>query len=236
MKKIILFLSIAFSTSLSHAQDIKNYIPETATFIVKVNGARINNNVNFDEIRATEMYKDLLFKMLNKKTAEERAITTLIQTPDETGLNIKTDMYYYDLPDNTVKKTKVSKKNNGYYDDYDYDHYNERSEPMYILAIPLLNSKKFASFISDMFYRNSKAKVTKAGKGIFYIQNYSTLIVWNSDKAFFCKLPYRGYKNDYSKGDIKSIIKLVSAPLASKSILTNTRILNGLGVDSDIAY
>ena len=98
MKKIILFFSLCFTVQLVQAQDLKNYIPETANFIVKVDGARINKNVNFDEIRATEMYKDFLFKMLNNKTAEERAITTLFETPDETGLNIKTDIYVYDIP------------------------------------------------------------------------------------------------------------------------------------------
>ena len=236
MKKIILFLPIIFSSIFLNAQDLKNYIPETATFIVKVNGARINNNVNFDEIRATEMYKDFLFKMMNNKTSEERAITTLFETPDETGLNIKTDMYYYDVPDNTAKKTKAPKKNAYDENDYDHDSYYEQDKPMYIVAIPLLNSKKFATFISDMFYRNNKAKITKGGKGISYIQNYSTLIVWNADKVFFCQLPYRSSKNEYSTGDIKKIIKLVTVPLASKSVLTNTRILNGLGVDSDIAY
>lgn len=241
MKKIVLFLSIVCSSLLLNAQDLKSYIPETATFVIKVNGARINNNVNFDEIRATEMYKDFLFKIMNKKTAEERAITTLLETPDETGLNIKTDMYYYDVPDNTIEKVKTpKKKKNEYdYDDYDYEHYHTtiESNPMYVVAIPLLNSKKFASFISDMFYRNQKAKIVKAGKGIYYIQNYSTLIVWTSDKAFFCMLPYHGYNsNGYSKGEIKKVIKLVTTPLASKSVLTNTRILNGLGVDADIAY
>lgn len=241
MKKVLLFLSIVFSSIILNAQDLKSYIPETATFIVKVNGARINNNVNFEEIRATEMYKDFLFKIMNNKTAEERAITTLFETPDETGLNIKADMYYYDVPDNTVKQAKESKKSKKKdeyeeYNEYDEELYYEENDPMYIVAMPLLNSKKFASFISDMFYRNNKAKIVKAGKSISYIQNYSTLIVWTTDKVFFCKLPYRGYKNNYSKGDIKKVIKLVTTPLASKSVLTNTRILNGLGVDSDIAY
>lgn len=243
MKKVVLFLSFVFSSIVLNAQDLKSYIPENSTFIVKVNGARINNNVNFDEIRATEMYKDFLFKIMNKKTAEERAITTLLETPDETGLNIKADMYYYDIPDNTAKQAKESKKSKKKdeyeYDEYDYeqDNYSEASNPMYVVAIPLLNSKKFASFISDIFYRNNKAKIVKAGKGISFIKNYSTLIVWTTDKVFFCMLPYKGYgSNGYSQGDIKKVIKLVTTPLTSKSVLTNTRILNGLGVDSDIAY
>ncbi|WP_018344875.1 hypothetical protein [Cytophaga aurantiaca] len=239
MKKIFLFLTIASSSIFLNAQDLKNYIPESSTYIIKINGARINKNVNFDELRATEMYKDFLFKMLNNKTAEERAITTLFETPDETGLNIKTDMYYYTIKDITVKKPNVSKKkkNDDYdYDyDYEYDTYSTYEEPINIVAIPLLNSTKFASFIKDLWYRN-KAKISKAGKGISYIQSSTSLIVWKSDKVFLCKLPYRGYKNDYTKAEIKKIVALVTTPLASNSVLNNTRLLNGLGVDADVSY
>lgn len=234
MKKIVLFLPIVFSSFFLNAQDIKNYIPETASYIVKVNGARINNNVNFDEIRVTEMYKDVLFKILNNKTAEERAIVKLLETPDETGLNIKADIYVYEIPNTETKKVKAPNKHKEYDEYQEQDYYGE-SEPTTILAVPLLNSTKFASFIQDLLYNNSKAKITKAGKGFSYINNNTMLIVWSSNKVFFCKLPYRGYKDDYSKGDIKKIIKIIAIPLTSKSIVTNTRILNGLGVNADIS-
>ena len=237
MKKIILFFSLCFTVQLVQAQDLKNYIPETANFIVKVDGARINKNVNFDEIRATEMYKDFLFKMLNNKTAEERAITTLFETPDETGLNIKTDMYVYDIPYADSKKVKAPKKNEDDYGMYEEDNYYNTPKTITVGAASLLNSKKFTRFVSDLLLKNEKSKVTKVSKTTFYIKDYSNLIIWTNDKVFFCNLPYVGYdRKDYSKGDILSIIKTVAFPLPNKNVITNTRILNGLGVDSDISY
>lgn len=236
MKKLILFLSFCITAQLVQAQDLKNFIPETANYIVKVDGARINKNVNFDEIRATEMYKDFLFKMLNKKTAEERAIITLFETPDETGLNIKSDMYVYDIPYTDSKKEKKPKKSDYDYDMYDEDSYYNYPKTITVGAVSLLNSKKFARFISDLWHNNSKSKVTKLGKNLFYIKYSTSLIIWTTDKVFFCDLPYISYDNkDYSKSDIVKIIKTVSSPLTT-SIVKNTRILNGLGIDSDICY
>jgi hypothetical protein len=237
MKKIILFVFFCTTTQLLLAQDLKNYIPESASYIVKINGARINKNVNFEEIRTTEMYKDFIFKILNNKTAEERAIITLFETPDETGLNIKTDMYVYDIPYANSKKTKPTKKNTDDFGMYEDDPNNNTSKTITVGSLTLLNHKKFSIFISDLFYKNAKSKISKVGKDIFYIKENSSLIVWTTEKVFFCYLPYVGYdKKDYTKSDIVKIIKTVAFPLATKNIVNNTRILNGLGIDADISY
>jgi hypothetical protein len=237
MKKIILFVSFCITAQLLLAQDLKNYIPESASYIVKVNGARINKNVNFEEIRATEMYKDFIFKILNNKTAEERAIITLFETPDETGLNIKTDMYVYDIPYTDSKKVKPSKKNKDDFEIYDDNINSSTPKTITVGALTLLNNKKFSIFISNLLYKNTKSKISKVGKSLFYIKDNSSLIIWTTEKVFLCYLPYVGYdKKDYTKSDIIKIIKTVAFPLPSKSIVNNTHILNGLGIDSDISY
>jgi hypothetical protein len=238
MKNTLLTLPLLLLSFLIKAQDIKNFIPENTNFIVKVNGARINNNVDFDAIRSTEMYKDLLFKMIDHKTAEQRAFVKLLETPDETGLNIKTDMYAYDIPEVVSTRNTKTKKQKYDYDYYDYEDetYEEPARSTIVLAIPLLNSTKFSHFIKDLFYKNNKAKISKASKGVYYIKNYNTLIIWNSDKVFFCTLPYRSYyQKAYSTGDIKSAIASIIKPKTS-SIINNSKILNGLGFDADIAY
>jgi len=228
MKNTLLIVSIFLSTFFVKAQDLKNYIPDNASFIVKINGNRINNNVNFDEIRASDLYKDFIFKMLNKKTAEERAIIKLFETPDETGLNIKSEMYVYSIPEEVKSKSKKEED----------DYYAPKMRSTTVVAIPLLNSKHFSSFIQDIFKSNSNVKVMKAGKGMYFIKKNSTLIIWNTQNVFFCTLPYRGYyEKEYSKSEIKSVIKTIANPLAStKSIVSNTKVLNALGFDSDLAY
>ena len=241
MKNTLLTFSLLILSFLGSAQDIKNFIPQNASFIVKVSGARINNNVDFDAIRRTEMYKDFLFKMVDHKTAEQRAIVKLLETPDETGLNIKTDMYVYDIPETTkqIQEKPKKQKKNSYDDYYEYDDedYEEPARSTIVLAIPLLNSNKFSLFIKDLFYKNNKAKISKAGKGVYYIKNNSTLIVWNSDKVFFCTLPYRSYYDKgYTTADIKAAISTIIKPNTSESIINNSKILNGLGLDADIAY
>jgi len=220
MKKIFLLLPALLLCFLSEAQDLKNYIPEDANYIVKVNGIRINKNVNFDEIRATDMYKDFIFKMLNNKTAEERAIIKLFETPDETGLNLKSEMYAYSFS----RKNKKS-------DD-------ERIQITTVFAIPLLNHSKFSVFIKDIYHKNSKAKIVKASKGVYFIKNRNTIVVWNTENVFICNLPYRSYYDDkgYSTSEIKTIIKSIAFPLASKSVVNNSKILNALGYEADIAY
>lgn len=229
MKNTLLLVSIFFSTLLVKAQDIKNYIPDNSSYVVKINGARINNNVNFDEIRASDLYKDFIFKMLNNKTAEERAIIKLFETPDETGLNLKSEMYIYAIPEE-VKAT--SKKD----DDY-YDYYAPKMRATTVVAIPLLNSKNFTDFVKDIFANTPKTKALKAGKGMYYIKNGSSLIIWNSEKVFLCDLPYSiYYDKGYSKSDIKKVIKSIANPITSKSITSNTKILNALAVDADLAY
>ncbi len=238
MKNTLLLLSFFLSLFVT-AQDIKNYIPADATYIIKVNGGRINNNVNFDEIRASELYKDFLFKMLHNKTAEERAIIKLFETPDETGLNIKTEMYYYDIPEETVLPSSKSKSKEDDDDFYSYSS-SKSMRSIAVVAIPLLNKNNFTNFIKDIFYK-SNVKVMKAGKGFSFIKKSNTLIVWNSEKVFFCMLPYRSYysssKGKYSTSELKKIIKAIAHPLpSSKNILSNSKILNGLGFDSDFTY
>jgi len=227
MKNPLLLVSIFLSTFFVKAQDLKNYIPDNSTYILKINGARINNNVNFDEIRASDLYKDFIFKMLNNKTAEERAIIKLFETPDETGLNLKSEMYVYAIPE----EVKTTSKNED-----EYDYYAPKIQTTTVVAIPLLNSNKFTSFVKDIFVNNSKTKVVKAGKGIYFIKNGSSVIVWNSEKVFFSTLPYRSYYNKgYSKSEIKKIVKSIANP-ASKNILSNSKILNALGVEADMSY
>jgi hypothetical protein len=220
MKKIFLLFPIFLLCFLSEAQDLKNYIPEDANYIVKVNGTRINKNVNFDEIRATDMYKDFIFRMLNNKTAEERAIFKLFETPDETGLNLKSEMYAYSF---SQKNKKAD---------------DERIRTTTVFAIPLLNNKKFSVFIKDIYHKNSKAKIVKASKGVYFIKNHNTVVVWNTENVFICNLPYRSYYDGkgYSTSEIKTIIKSIAFPLASKSVVNNTKLLNGLGYEADISY
>ncbi len=230
MKKYFLLISGFLLSFFLSAQDIKNYIPEQVNYIVKIDGERINKNVNFDIIRSSEMYKDFIFKMLNNKTAEQRAIIKLFETPDETGLNIKSQMYLYEIPQAVSKSAKASS--------YDDDYYESKVRSVTVVAIPLLNSKHFTNFIKDVYHDNSKIKVMKFAKGINFINvNNSTLIVWTAEKVFFCKLPYRSYYDkEYSKGDIKTFIKSIAFPIENKSILSNTKVLNALGKDSDISY
>ena len=137
MKKIILILPLLLLSAFLSAQDLKSYIPSNATFIVHIDGKRINNEVDFDAIRNSDMYKDFIFKMLNNKSAEERAITKLFETPDETGLNIKSDIYVYSIPADDDDKILT------------------------ITSIHLLNSNKFSGFVKDLFNNNKKLKTKK---------------------------------------------------------------------------
>lgn len=235
MKKYLLLVSGFLLTLFLNAQDIKNYIPENVNYIVKIDGARINRNVNFDVIRASEMYKDFIFKMLNNKTAEQRAIFKLFETPDETGLNIKAQMYLYEIP----QEVKADPKKSSYDYDEDGNYYQPKVRTMTVAAIPLLNSSHFTNFIKDVYHDNSKVKVMKFGKGMNFMNiSNSTLIIWNADKVFFCKLPYRSYYDEkpYSKKDIKAFIKSIAFPIEQKNILSNTKVLNALGKDADISY
>src|SRR4051812_16885306 len=98
MKKsalLILLLSLICSSGIIHAQDLRTFIPADINFLVHIDGSRINSKVNFDDIRNSDMYKDFIFKTLNKKSPEERAMARLFETPDETGMNVKSDIYFY---------------------------------------------------------------------------------------------------------------------------------------------
>ena len=214
MKKFILILPLLLLSVFLSAQDLKSYIPSNATFIVHIDGKRINNEVDFDAIRNSDMYKDFIFKMLNNKSAEERAITKLFETPDETGLNIKSDIYVYSIPADDDDKIVT------------------------ITSIHLLNSNKFSGFVKDLFNKNRKLKTKKAGKGIYYLYNGSSgLIIWNNEKAFYCDLPYSyKYQNGYNKAYILKTINTVFRSPVENSILSNTKIVAALIKESDITY
>ena len=212
MKKLLLLSPLLFTISFfASAQDLKSYIPSTASFIVHIDGKRINNEVNFDSIRNSEMYKDFIFKMLNNKSAEDRAISKLFETPDETGLNIKSDIFIYSMP---------------------YDE-----SIMTVASIHILSSSKLSSFLKDLFNKNKSAKIKKAGKKQFYLYANSSLIVWNNEKAFFCNLPYSFKKsNGYSKADLLKVIKTVFTPLSENNAVTDPQLIKALGKESDITY
>ncbi|MFN8416048.1 MAG: hypothetical protein U0U66_06925 [Cytophagaceae bacterium] len=232
---VILFF---YHISVFSQSDLLNFIPKDANTFVTVNGVNLNNKINFDSIRNTDMYKDFIFQMSSNRSAEDRAIVKLFEQPDETGINFKSEMFMYSFLTEPVaaKKTKKSK--------YDYLYYDEEITPskevvnVYLLA--LSDKKKFTQFIVDLFGKD--LKIVKSGKIASYFVKGSSLFYFDDKKLIITLLPYSAREYDYKNYKYKPInpkvlssyIKQVTQNYSTGGILSNDTVVAKLAAKSDI--
>lgn len=220
------FIKCLFFLSFLHlnvaAQDLLNLIPNTADIVIKVDGERFNNKVNFDSIRATSMYQDFIFKLTNNVSAEDRAIAKLFETPDETGVNLKKQMYFYS--------------------DTEYDEKEDRTYNTSTLLIPLLNKKKFEIFLTDLLSKREKVKFVKL-KPYTTVLKGTTMYAWNEEYLMIIFLPYnkgdysyKTYSYNFKKPYLVSTLKSIGSDKKGNSIKNHAIIKQAFDQPHDFSY
>jgi hypothetical protein len=219
IKYLFFFCSLHFTLS---AQDFLNLIPNDVDLVIKIDGERFNNKVNFDSIRATSMYKDFIFKLSNNVSAEDRAIAKLFETPDETGVNLKKQMYFYT--------------------NSEWDEADERNYTTSAFLIPLLNKKKFEIFITDLLSKNNKVKFAKI-KPYTTVMKGSTMYAWNNDYLIIAFLPtrkgtynYKTYSYNFNKSYLVKTLKQLGSDKKNASIKNHAVIKQAFEQDHDFSY
>lgn len=90
---LLIVLLITFVSCGKRNNDAR-YIPLNAAMVVHINGKEISEKLPWDEIKENELFK----KILSDSTLPESA-KAIMNSPDESGLNIKDAMYVYLIKD-----------------------------------------------------------------------------------------------------------------------------------------
>ncbi|MEQ1553539.1 MAG: DUF4836 family protein [Ferruginibacter sp.] len=70
------------------------YIPENAGFVVHINGEALNNKLTWDEIKQNEFFKEMY-----KDSAHSAFAKTILDNPENSGVNIKSDLIIFMVKD-----------------------------------------------------------------------------------------------------------------------------------------
>lgn len=242
LRSLFTFLLLTLHFVVFSQSNLLHYIPKDVNLFVTLNGSNLNNKVDFDSIRATDMYKDFIFQMSNNRSAEDRAIVKLFEQPDETGINFKSEMFMYNFLTEPIVSSKKPKKNK----DDDFYFYEEETTPykevVNVYLIPLLDKKKFNLFVIDLLGKDVKVK--KIGKTASYFTKGSSLFYFDDNKLIITILPSSAREYDYKNYQYKPIqpsiltsyLSKVTQNYSTKGILSNDSVVAKLSSKSDIIY
>ncbi|MEP7164816.1 MAG: DUF4836 family protein [Ferruginibacter sp.] len=97
--KFFLFLSVCailFLSSCSKTNKEGRYIPENAAFVVHLNGKSLNSKLPWEEIKQSE-----LFKGAYADTATPAIVRSVMDNPENTGIDVKNDLLIFVIKDSS---------------------------------------------------------------------------------------------------------------------------------------
>ncbi|MCU0417697.1 MAG: hypothetical protein MUE33_10990 [Cytophagaceae bacterium] len=238
---LILSLSLFFNVTVWAQNDLSHYIPKDVFVYIQVNGDSLNNKIDFDAIRSTDLYKDFIFKLSDNRSAEDRAIVKLFENPDETGINFKAPMYFYNfLIENDAPSKSKKVKYDNYYEVDAYDTDIDTRELLTIYLLPILNVNDFQSFVKNLFEK--EIKISKWGKVGYYFIKDGVIFYFDKEKLIITVLPESARSFNYntysykpvSPAVVKKFIQVSIKDYSTASISQNDTIIKLRKTASDV--
>ena len=97
--KFSLLLSVSailFFSSCSKTNKEGRYIPANAAFVIHLNGQSLNSKLPWEEVRQSELFKEVY-----ADSATPAIIKTVMDNPENTGIDIKTDLSFFVIKDSS---------------------------------------------------------------------------------------------------------------------------------------
>ncbi|HFB99573.1 MAG TPA: DUF4836 family protein [Phaeodactylibacter sp.] len=102
-RKTALFLLLALvAISSLQAQNLEQYIPKNASFVMSINLAHLDSKISFEKLKQYDFYKESMKEMEKKLSKEDENLKKLITSPSELGIDAMSESFVFGKMDKDV--------------------------------------------------------------------------------------------------------------------------------------
>ena len=93
-KTALLFLLVVAAMSVQ-AQDLKQYIPSDASFIVSMDLANLDSKISFDKLKEFDFYKEGMKEFEKEMSGESKELAEALKDPAAYGIDVMSETYMF---------------------------------------------------------------------------------------------------------------------------------------------
>ena len=93
-KTALLFLLVVAAMSVQ-AQDLKQYIPSDASFVVSMDLANLDNKISFDKLKEFDFYKEGMKEFEKEMSGESKELAEALKDPAAYGIDVMSETYMF---------------------------------------------------------------------------------------------------------------------------------------------
>ncbi|MFK8008586.1 MAG: DUF4836 family protein [Saprospiraceae bacterium] len=93
-KTALLFLLVVAAMSVQ-AQNLKQYIPSDATFVVSMDLANLDNKISFDKLKEFDFYKEGMKEFDKEMSGEKKELAEALKNPAAYGIDVMSETYMF---------------------------------------------------------------------------------------------------------------------------------------------
>jgi len=192
-KTALLFLLVVTAMSMQ-AQDLKQYIPSDATFVVSMDLANLDKKISFDKLKEFDFYKEGMKEFEKEISRESKELAEAFKNPSAYGIDVMSETYMF----GTITK--------------------EASNFGFIFNIS--DSKKFANFFKNTIAPEAKNAVMGMMGKFQTMTEDGVTFAWNDKVGIFVGgEPNAGSDKSIVEGFMKNVLN--GTP--KNSIMTDAR-------------
>ncbi|MEM6963780.1 MAG: DUF4836 family protein [Bacteroidota bacterium] len=210
IRKIALLLLLAFTVVGAYAQNLQQYIPSDATFVVSMNLGNLDSKISFEKLKQYDFYKDAMKEFEREMAREDESLGEIAKNPSSVGINVMKESYMFG---------KITEESS-----------------LFGFIFNISDNKKFTKFFKEKVLPEANGVMGKTGKFETMSTNEATF-AWN-DKVGI--LVGGDVKENIEEGTsretpITAFSKSILSAKAKKSILADRRYLKATkGKKSDM--
>lgn len=93
-KTALLFLLVVTAMSIQ-AQNVKQYIPSDATFVVSMDLANLDSKISFDKLKEFDFYKEGMKEFEKEMKGESEELAKAFKNPSAVGIDVMSETYMF---------------------------------------------------------------------------------------------------------------------------------------------
>ena len=147
-----LFLLVLTAMSIQ-AQNLKQYIPNDATFVVSVDLANLDSKISFDKLKEFDFYKEGMKEFEKEMSRESEELTEAFKNPSDYGIDVMSESYMFG---------DISKESS-----------------FFGLVFNISDSKKFSNFFKKNILPEAEGAVMGMMGGFQTVTGIGATFAWN---------------------------------------------------------
>lgn len=179
-KTALLFLLFVAAMSVQ-AQNLKQYIPSDATFVMSMDLANLDNKISFDKLKEFDFYKEGMKEFDKEMKGEKKELAEAFKNPSSYGIDVMSESYMFG---------NVSKESS-----------------LFGFIFKISDSKKFTKFFKNNIVPEAKGAVMGMMGKFQTMTDDGVTFAWNDKVGILVGgEPNKGTEESVVKGFVKKVL------------------------------